>query len=142
MLFVVIGILLIIAGPFMYFRSKNKRENLRENGVRTQASVVEVKYEFVRNTGSEPGRWYYFPILAYTADGTARAVRYGRGTLKPEFPAGAILNIVYDPKAPDTMELEANLANTSNAPAILLMIIFIAVGFLALMMGAVTQLFR
>ena len=138
MLYIVGGVFLIILGPFLYISSKRKSENLRRNGIHTQAAVVDIKYEYVRGVDSKDSRFYYFPLLEYTAGGITQTKKYGMGTIQPQFSVGEILNIVYDPEAPDTMELEDALANGSNLPVIFIMIVMIIVGAILLATGAFT----
>jgi len=141
MLFVIIGALLIILGPVIYAAFKRKRASLRQNGVRAQAVVTEMRHEFYGGAFSMNGssQLSYFPVLEYTADGMKRAKRYGTGTVSPQFQVGQVLNIVYDPKNPDNMELESSLTGGSGmTAALILMVMFIVLGVGVMALGALT----
>lgn len=122
----IIGIVLIGAGIFMYFRTNELARVCTEKAT---ATVVNMREEWTTdNTSDEGSRYIYYPIIEYTANGEKVKAEISSGSNPPAYSINDTVEILYNPNK--TSEFIVSGANQALVWIILggLGIVFTIVG--------------
>jgi len=90
----VLGLVLIGAGIFMYFRSN---ELVRVCTEKATATVVSMREEFEATTDTEGIRYIYYPVIEYKVNENTVKGELGSGSNPPAYSIGDTIEILYNP---------------------------------------------
>lgn len=124
-LVLVVGIIFIGVGIFMFIQHKNLVKNCTEE---VKAVVVDMKEEF--SSDDDEGRYIYYPIIEYKVGENNVRTTMSKGSSNPEYKLNDKVNILYNPN--NTKEFIVKGDKSSN----IFSIIFIGLGVLVAGYGA------
>jgi len=113
----IIGILFIAIGIFMYIKNDNLVKNCT---VETQATVEDMKQEF--SSDSDTTGYIYYPIIEYKVGENTVRVTMDKGSSTPQYNIGEKITILYNPN--NTKEYIVKGEKTSS----IFIIVFMALG--------------
>ena len=116
---VIIGIIFLAVGGFMYYKNTNLEKNCT---VPTEATVVDMKEEF--STDSDTTGYMYYPIIEYQAGSENVRVTLSSGSSTPAYSINTKLAILYNPNKTNEFIIKGD--KSSN----IMSIVFIALGVL------------
>ena len=90
----VLGLVLIGAGIFMYFRSN---ELVRVCTEKATATVVSMREDFEATTDTEGTRYIYYPVIEYKVNENTVKGELGSGSNPPAYSIGDTVEILYNP---------------------------------------------
>ncbi len=119
-LVVLVGIIFIAAGGFMYYRNSNLIKNCTQE---TVATVVDMKEEF--SGDSDSTGFMYYPIIEYQADTTPVRVTMSTGSSTPAYSINEKITILYNPNKTNEFIIKGD--KSSNIFSIVFMVLGVAV---------------
>ena len=90
----VIGVILIGAGIFMYFRTGELARVCTEGAT---ATVVNMREDFTTDTDAEGARYIYYPVIEYSANGQTVKGELSSGSNPPAYSVNDTIEILYNP---------------------------------------------
>lgn len=90
----ILGIVLVGAGIFTYFRGNELARVCTE---KSTATVVNMREEFDTSTNTEGMRYLYYPIIEYQASGATVKGELGSGSNPPAYSINDKVEILYNP---------------------------------------------
>lgn len=94
----VLGLVLIGAGIFMYFRSS---ELVRVCTEKATATVVNMREDFTSDTDTDGMQYIYYPVIEYQANGATIRNELGSGSNPPAYSINDTVEILYNPAKTD-----------------------------------------
>ena len=91
-LVIIVGVIFIGVGAFMYFKGNNLEKNCT---VETEATVVDMKQEF--SSDSDTTDYMYYPIIEYKAGEQTVRVTMSNGSSIPAYNIDEKITILYNP---------------------------------------------
>ena len=88
-----VGVILIGAGIFMYFRAAGLEKACTEE---TTATVVSMREDI--DTSVDEIRYIYYPVVSYEANNKTIEKQLSSGSNNPEYRIGDTLQILYNPE--------------------------------------------
>ena len=86
-------------------------------------------YETKRTGAGRSGRSHYYPAISYSVNGAEYTIRGTMGSLKPKYPEGTAIQVLYNPAAPEKSYLaNERTSNTIAGPFIFLVGIALLIG--------------
>lgn len=115
-LVLIIGIIFLGLGVFLYFKNDNLVKNCTEE---TLATVVDMKQEFADSDSSST--YIYYPILEYQVGDNTVRVTMNRGSSTPSYNINDKITVLYNPNK--TKEFIVKGDKSSNIFTIILGVI-------------------
>ena len=116
-LVVLVGIIFILVGGFLYYKNSNLIKNCTEEA---EATVVDMEQDF---SSDENGLTYtYYPIIEYNVGETIVRVTMDSGSNTPAYDINEKITILYNPNKVKEFIVKGD--NTSN----IFSIVFMALG--------------
>ena len=95
----ILGVILIGAGIFTFFRSSELVKVCTE---KVTATVVNMREDFTSDPDSEGGmRYTYYPIIEYQANGNTVKAELSSGSNPPAYSVNDKIDILYNPNKTD-----------------------------------------
>ena len=91
-LVLIIGVIFLGVGGFLYFKNQNLIKNCT---VETEATVVDMKQEL--STDSDTTLYMYYPIIEYTVNGNTVRLTMDSGSNTPQYSINDKITILYNP---------------------------------------------
>lgn len=91
---IILGVVLIGAGVFMYFRANELARVCTEKAT---ATVVNMREDFTSDADTDDIRYIYYPVIEYQANGTTIRSELSSGSNPPAYSVNDTLQILYNP---------------------------------------------
>lgn len=114
---VIVGVIFLAVGGFMYFKNANLVKNCTVEAV---ATVVDMKQDL--STDDTTTSYIYYPIIEYTANSNTVRVTMDKGSSTPAYSINEKITILYNPN--NTKQFLVKGDNSSN----IFSIVFVVLG--------------
>ena len=121
---IIIGVIFIAVGAFMYFKNNNLIKNCT---VETEAVVVDYKEEL--ETDSDSSTYIYYPVIEYTVGEKTITATMDKGSSTLDYKFNDKIAILYNPKKTDEFIVKGD-----KSPVIF-SIVFMALGLIVTIFG-------
>ena len=91
-LIILVGIIFLGVGCFMFFKNSNLQKVCTEE---TEATVVDIKEEM--NTDENGLSYMYYPVIEYDANGEKIRVTMSSGSSTPQYNKNDKVSVLYNP---------------------------------------------
>ena len=126
---IIVGIIFIIVGAFLFLKNNNLVKNCTEE---IEATVVDMKQDFSTDDGD--ASYIYYPIIEYKANENNVRVTMDSGSNTPAYNIGDKITILYNPNKVKEFIVKGN--KSSN----IISIIFMVIGVFVTGYGVITAL--
>lgn len=113
---IIVGILFLVVGVFMYFKNNNLIKNCTVEAI---ATVVDMKQEL--DTDSNDTTYLYYPIIEYKAGENTVRVTMDSGSSTPRYNINDKITVLYNPN--NTKEFIVKGEKGSNIFSIVFMVL-------------------
>ena len=117
---IIVGILFLVVGVFMYFKNNNLIKNCTVEAI---ATVVDMKQEL--STDSDDASYLYYPIIEYKAGANTIRVTMDSGSSTPRYNINDKITVLYNPN--NTKEFIVKGEKGSNIFSIVFIILGVIV---------------
>ena len=124
----VVGVILVVAGVFTYFRAGELVKNCTE---KTTATVVDMR-EDITSDADAGIRYIYYPIIEYTVGDRTLTEEISSGSTTPAYRINEKIDILYNPNKAEEFIVEGSNQNITWIILGSVGIIFLAVGIYTL----------
>lgn len=91
---ILVGLILIGAGIFTYFRGNGLAQVCTEKAT---ATIVSMREDFETTTETEGIRYIYYPVIEYQANGSTVKAEIASGSNPPAYSVNDTVEILYNP---------------------------------------------
>jgi len=117
---IILGIVFLVVGVFLYFKNSNLVKNCT---VETVATVVDMKQEL--STDEDGTSYIYYPIIEYKVNDDTVRVVVSSGSSTPAYNIGEEISVLYNPNKKKEFIVKGD--NSSNIFSIAFMVIGVLV---------------
>jgi len=117
---IILGIVFLVVGVFLYFKNSNLVKNCT---VETVATVVDMKQEL--STDEDGTSYMYYPIIEYKVNDDTVRVVVSSGSSTPAYNIGEEISVLYNPNKKKEFIVKGD--NSSNIFSIAFMVIGVLV---------------